>query len=252
MLKNYLFLLIFSFSFLNSFSQSDCSGAQAYIVYALSNSNSALEANNLTHAKYYAAKAKESFENVQESLKDCQCDQVDDFVYDAIAYLSKAESAEKKEKAYYYAQKGKELAQATIEKLDRCTMTGSGSDVSSNTTYEADELSSIAKQQEQLKQQQLALQQKQAELKQQLIQKEAQELTLKKEVLISKMTSVVKNNIRTFNDALKNFNCTNEILEDSSNQIDLNNQSLESIRLHFINILTELSSEYTLKLKSCI
>lgn len=250
MFKNYLFLLFFCVSILNSFSQSDCSGAQSYIVYALSNSKAALEANNLTHAKYYAAKAKESFERVQATLNNCPCDEVDDFVYDAIAYLAKAESAEKKEQAYYLAQKGKELALATIEKLDACTM-GSGN-VSFTTNNETDELSSIAKQQEQLKLQQLALEQKQEELKQKLIEKEKQESTLKKEALISRMTTTVNDNIKTYNEALTTCNCETEILRTPINQTNLTSQSLDAIRLRFIKMITELSVQYTLKLKGCI
>jgi len=249
MSKNYLFLLFFCASFLNLFAQSDCSGAQAYIVYALSNSKSALDANNITHAKHYAEKAKESFENVQASLKNCHCDEVDDLVYNAIDYLSKAKPAVKIEDAYYFAKKGRELAEATIQKLDACTVTQDV--VATAPLNEADGLASIVLQQEQLKQQQKALEQKQAELNQKIIQKKEQELSLKKETLISKMELTVANNIKTFNDALSACDCNMKVLSKPINSADLLSKSIEDIRLWFMDTLEELSSNYTMKLKDC-
>lgn len=233
-------------SFLNLFAQSDCSGAQAYIVYALSNSKAALDANNITHAKHYAEKAKESFENVQASLKDCQCDEVDDLVYNAINFLSRAKPSDKIEDAYYFSKKGREIAEAVIEKLDACTVNSNAPPLNAT-----DELSSLAYEQEQLKKQQQALEQKQAELKQKLIDKKEQELTLKKETLISKMELTVANNIKVFNEALSACDCNSEISSPSINKANLLSQSVENIRLSFIKTIKDLSTNYTLKLTNC-
>ncbi len=251
MTKNYLFLLFFGASFLNLSAQSDCSSAQAYIVYALSHSESALEANNVTHAKHFANKAKEAFESVQASLKDCKCDQVDDFVYEAINYLAKAKTAEKIEDAYFYANKGKKLAEATIENLDLCTVITEDAIAAVPLDDTDDELSSIAYQQEQLKQQQLALEQKQAELKQKLAQKKDQEMSLQKEALILKMEATVENTIRTFNDVLSACDYNGEMLTASANHADLLTQSIEDIRVSFIGTIKSLSADYALKLANC-
>jgi hypothetical protein len=251
MTRNYLFLLFFCASFLNSTAQSNCSSAQAYIVYALSHSESALDANNVTHAKHFANKAKEAFKKVQTSLKDCKCDQVDDFVYEAINYLAKAKTAEKIEDAYFYANKGKKLAEATIENLDLCTAVNE--DVI-ETTPEPDtntQLSSIEYEQEQLKQQQRALELKQAELQQKIAQKKEQETSLKKEELILKMEATVDNTIKTFNEALSACDCNSEMLSTSTNTADLVSQSIEDIRLSFIDTIKALSADYTLKLADC-
>lgn len=251
MTKNILFLLFFCTSSLNFFAQTDCSGAQAYIVYALSNTKSALEANNITHAKHFAEKAKESFENVQASLESCQCEDINDLVYNAINYLSKAKPAKKIEDAYYYANKGNQLAKAIIEKLDTCTAVTKDA-ISTVQINKTDEISSISYEQEQLKQQQLVLEQKQAKLKQKLKLKKEQELTLKKEELISKMEFTIQNNINTFNEALSACDCNTKILNPSINSEDLFIQSFEGIRLFFIDTIQGLSSNYMLKLSDCI
>jgi len=250
MKKTYIFLLFFSASYLNIFAQSDCSSAQAHIVYALSHSESALDANNVTHAKHFAKKAKEAFERVQVSLKDCHCDEVDDYVYNAIEYLSKAKTAEKLDDAYYYANKGKSLAETSIEKLDICTSVSD--DVSIADTFdETNELSSSAYEQDQLMQQQLELERKHAEIKQKIARKKKQELYLKKEKLIIKMELVVLNNVKTFNTALSDCNCNTEILNVAIDNEDLFSKSLDDIRLSYIDTIKELSSDYTLKLVDC-
>lgn len=251
MTRNYLLLLFFCALFLKISAQSDCSSAQAYIVYALSHSESALEANNTTHAKHFAKKAKEAFESVQGSLKNCQCDDVDDFVYEAINYLDKAKTAEKIEDAYFYANKGKKLAEATIENLDLCTAVNESIIETAPETDTNTELSSIAYEQEQLKQQQIALEQKQAELQQKIAQKKEQETALKKEELIIKMELTVENTIKTFNDALNACGCSSEIINTSTSSDDLVALSIEDIRLSFIDTIKALSADYTLKLADC-
>jgi len=256
MKKAYIFLLIFCISFFSTNAQSDCSTAYAHIVYALSHSESALDANNVTHAKHFAVRAKEAFQRVQASLKDCQCEEVDDLVYDAIDYLAKAKTTEKLEDAYYFANKGKKLAEASIEKLDYCTV-GSEDlvEVAPVSTEEPDnamgELLSIAQQQEQLEQQQRALEGKQAELRQQLAQKKAQELDLKKEELILKLETTLATNIKTFNKALQDCNCNTEIENSTLNTKALSSKSLEEIRWAYIDAIEQLSSNYTIKLADC-
>jgi len=246
MTKFYLLLLFFCATFLNLTAQSNCSEAQSYIVYALEHAETALASNNKTDAMYFAKKAKVSFESVQASLKNCDCDAVDDIVYNAIHYLSQAKSSVTREDAYYYANKGKKLAEATIENLDYCTVvTEYVVEVGPTPTNETDALASIAYEQEQLKQQQLALEQKQAELKQKLAQKKEQETHVKKEELVLKLERTIDNNIKTFNEALRACDCANEVTSSPIDKDILLKKSLKDIKSTFIDAIAELSADYS-------
>lgn len=250
MTKIYILLLFFFTSFLNVTAQTNCSEAQSYIVYALEHSENALVSNNKTDAMYFAKKAKISFESVQASLKNCDCDAVDDIVYNAIHYLSKAKSSVTREDAYYYANKGKKLAEDTIENLDYCTVVTEDV-ITVVPTDETDALASIAYEQEQLKQQQLVLEQKQAQLKQKLAQKKEQETHVKKEELVLKLERTIDNNIKAFNETLRACDCANKV---TSNPIDKNvllTKSLKDIKATFIDAIAELSADYTEEIDDC-
>jgi hypothetical protein len=257
MRNTYIFLLTLCAPFLTLSAQSNCSEANSYIVYALSHSESALNANNVTHAKHFAERSREAFLLVQKSLKNCQCDEVDDLVYDAIDYLAKAEKAEKLDDAYYYAHKGKQFAEATIEKLNICTVTTdeeviiANADVITVTDNTADDLMSIEAQQDQLEQQQRELKLKQLELQQQLAEKKSQELNLKKEALIEKLELTVSTNIETFNSALKACDCEKETLNANLQKKELQSKSINDIKGSAITILKELTSNYMQQLADC-
>ncbi|EDP70543.1 hypothetical protein FBALC1_07288 [Flavobacteriales bacterium ALC-1] len=259
MKKAYVFLLFLSTSYLNLSAQSDCSGAYSNIVYALSHTESALDANNVTHAKHFSERAREAFERVQDALKKCDCDEVDDLVYDAINYLAKSKTAEKLDDAYYYANKGKKLAEATIEKLDICTsdsidtVVNNENTVNTETTAidETGELSSIEDEKNQLEQQQLELERRQVELKQRIAQKKKEELDLKKEELILKMELTVANNVNTFNAALKACECDEETLKVSLEKGKLKSKSLNDIKASVVDVIKELTSNYIKQLVDC-
>lgn len=259
MRNTYIFLLTLCVPFLNLTAQSNCSEASSYIVYALSHSESALSANNVTHAKHFAERSREAFLSVQKSLNNCQCDDVDNLVYDAIDYLAKAKKADKLDDAYYYANKGKEFAEATIEKLNICTDTTNEDvalanpealEVTEDTTDTNDSIS-IEEQQNLLEQQQRELERKQLELQEQLAEKKSQELHLKKEALIKKLELTVSTNIETFNNALKACNCEKETLKANLQKKELQSKSIDDIKGSAINVLKELTSNYMQQLADC-
>ncbi|WP_282043444.1 hypothetical protein [Winogradskyella flava] len=254
MKNTYIFLLFCCAAYLKTFAQSDCSTAYAHIVYALSHSESALEANNITHAKHFAERAKEAFIKVQTSLNDCDCDEVDDTVYDAIQYLSKAKKSTTLEDAYYYANKGKKLADATIAQLDICTL-GIDAPIMESTDVESseatNELASIEAAQNQLLQQQQELERKQAELQQKLTEKKQEELRLQKEELIAKLESTLTQNVTTFNNALQACDCDNKVLNASIEKDKLQAKSLEAIKGSMIGLIKNLTSNYMKQLADC-
>lgn len=256
MKKAYIFLLFLCVSYLNLAAQANCSEAYSNIVYALSHADSALEANNVTHAKHFAERSKEAFERVQVSLQNCDCEGVDDLVYDAINYLAKSKTAEKLDDAYYYANKGKLLAESTIEKLDVCTSSITNVDESiiedtPATNSEVNELSSIEDEQNQLEQQQLELKRKQAELEEKIAKKKQEELDLKKEGLILKMELTVSDNVKTFNSALQACDCSVKTLKASIEKEKLKSKSIDDIKITVIDVIKELTSNYMKQLAEC-
>ena len=197
MKNTYIFLVIFCAFSLKISAQSDCSKAYAYMVYALSYSESALESNDIEHVKHFSERSKMAFGKAQSSLSSCPCDSVEDMVNDAITYLSKVKNARTIKESYYYSNKGQKLADATISQLDNCTESVKGflPDVSVEIDSAIDELASIEAVQNDLLQQQEALKQKQAELKQRLVEKKEQELVMKRKELISKFEITLNTNV---------------------------------------------------------
>ncbi|WP_178989020.1 hypothetical protein [Winogradskyella schleiferi] len=254
MKKTYIFLSLCCATYLNANAQSDCSTAYAHIVYALSHSESALEANNVTHAKHFAKRAKEAFIKVQKSISDCECDTVDDTVYDAINYLSKAKNSTTLEDAYYYAHKGKKLANATIAQLDDCTIAAETPIVEAivmETLDATDEQASLDASQNQLLQRQQELERQQAELQVKIAEKQNEELLLQKEHLIAKLESLVTQNVDTFNNALEACDCSTETLKATVEKEQLKAKSIHEIKGSVIGLIKSLTSNYMKQLADC-
>jgi hypothetical protein len=248
MKKIYLFSFIFC-SYVCSFSQTDCSNAQAHIVYAFNNAKNALEANNITHLKFYANKSLDAFERVQSALETCHCESVENYTFESIEKLSKVPPIEKMAEAQYFVGKAKEYAQKIITALDYCTL----SDNSTASVVTDYEITDLEKEQLKLKQQQEALKRQQEAIKQQLSKQKKEELLIEKQQLIIKTNAAISKNIQAYNDVLNACQCHTEIPVNTAKQNtdQLMSKSVDEIRTYYIKSIKDLTSNYMNMLSTC-
>jgi hypothetical protein len=248
MKKIYLFSFIFC-CFSIGFSQSDCSNAQAHIVYAFNNAKNALEANNITHLKFYANKSLDAFERVQSALETCHCESVENYTFESIEKLSKVPPIEKMAEAQYFVGKAKEYAQKIITALDYCTL----SDNSTASVVTDYEITDLEKEQLKLKQQQEALLKQQEVLQRQMAKQEKEELLVEKQQLIIKTNAAISKNIRAYNDVLEACQCHTEIPVNTSKQNtdQLMSKSVNEIKTYYIKSIKDLTSNYMNMLSTC-
>lgn len=248
MKKISLFAFIFC-CFSIGFSQSDCSSAQAHIVYAFNNAKNSLKANNITHLKFYANKALVSFEKVQSALETCNCADVENYTLESIEKLSKVPPIEKMAEAQYFVGKAKEYAQKIITALDYCTL----SDTSTASTVTDYEITDLEKEQLKLKQQQEALKQQQEAIKKQLAKQKKEELLIEKQQLIVKTNAAISKNIKAYNEVLDACQCHTTIPDNAPKQSDnqLMSKSVDEIRTYYIKSIKDLTSNYMNMLSTC-
>jgi len=248
-----LFPIIFCLCFY-SFSQSGCTDAQAHIVYAFNNAKNSLKANNITHLKFYANKALEAFERVQEALDDCNCADVEAYTIESIEKLYRVPPIAKMAEAQYFVGKAKENAQKIITALDYCTVTDQGStSVTTTTSSDNQDLTDLEKEQLKLKQQQEALIQKQKALKQQLAKQKEAELNIEKQQLIVKSNAAISKNIQAYNELLDACHCNTEITDGNvkQNETQLMSKSVEEIKSYYLKSIKDLTSNYMNMLSTC-
>jgi len=244
-------ILLFPFIFcvhFSSFSQSGCSDAQAYIVYAFNNTKTALEANNLTDLKFYANKALDNFKHVHKVLGTCNCKNVENYTYESIQKLSKVPPIEKKIQAQYFVGKAKDYAQKIITALDYCTASDQGVTLASD-----NEVTDLEQEQLKLKRQQEALLKQQEALKQKLAKQRKEELFIEKQQLIAKSNAAISKNIQAYNELLDACNCHTEIPEDNGKQEGdrLISKSMKEIKAYYIQSAKDLTSDYMNMISTC-
>ena len=240
MKKIYLFLFLFC-AYNWSFSQSDCAKVQAHILYAYNNAKTAYEANNITHLKFYSNKAFESFKLVKQSVESCNCDNISDYTFEAMAFLSKVPNVDSFEDSQFYVVKARDLAKKITDQLDKCT----------TLSKEENQLSQLEFEKMKLKQQQEELLLKQQEIETRMAEKEQKEIALKKEQFIIEAETAMAKNINSFNSILLTCKCDTQITSPSENKNNLNAKSLEEIRKYYVNQLSNITSNYLVKLKEC-
>jgi len=243
MKKTYFFIGCF-ISFFTVFSQEDCSTAQAHIVYALTNAKYGLDANNVTHVKFYGNKTLDAFERVQNALKTCDCPEVGEWTYQAIEKLKKLESAEKIADAKYFVGKAQTYAQDIVAELDRYT---SGN----YQTTEVNNLDSIEEEQLRLQKEQEALKKKQEQLQQKFAEQKQMEQSLAKEQLIIKSENALSNSIKAYNDLLSTCDCNKTVQSKTESKEALKMKSIEEIRKYYISSIKSITNDYMATLDEC-
>ena len=248
-MKNYyLFFFLLALFTSKGQTQTNYDEANYYLGSAYSHVKDAYDSNNISHLKYYANRSVESFELSKKPLKSCDCETAFELAEKAIELLAKVEDAETFEDGRFYVKRGRDVTKESMIEIDKCS---AGVYNTNPVSTETSEISEIQNEQLKLKQQQEALRLKEQELKMQLAEQKEKELTLKKKELILSYESVVKANVKTYNETLKVCDCNHDPLKLNESSEDLSSESFENIKSHFSNSLKSLASNYLSQLEVC-
>lgn len=236
---NYFFLLFFVV-YIQSFGQT-CSDAESDLNYAYSHVKSAYDSNNLTHLQYYSKRSYDAFERAKEKLNNCNCSEAYNFANEGHKLLSKLPDAKTFEDGRFYVKRTREIAQKAINELDIC----------SKLTLEDEALVELEYERQKLEEQQKQLEHKEAEIKHMLANKAQRELQIKKEKLISLNEQTITSNINAYNDMLSACECNSIISNTSINNEELFTKSLKQIKMHYLNTVKKITSNYLITLNNC-
>ncbi|MEL0457195.1 hypothetical protein WJN01_13225 [Flavobacteriaceae bacterium SZ-1-7] len=239
-MKNFsLILCLITSSFINA--QNSCDQASAYLVNAYSHVKDAYDSNNISHLQYYANRSMESFKLSKENLVNCGCLKSLALANKGIDLLAKVEHVEIYEDGRFYVKRAKEIAKESIVELDKFTAS----------SYKNEPLTSLELEQEQLRQQQVALKQKEEEIKRKLADQELKSAQLKREKLINDYKTALVSNIKSYNDALDICNCNHNQLSYNEGENEISSKSIEEIKTHYIANIREITATYLSTLSSC-
>lgn len=251
-MKHY-YLLIVILATINSNGQSKeaCYDASSYLVNAYSHVKESYESNNISHLKYYANRSLQAFKLAKENLKNCDCEPALKLSKKSVDLLEMVDGAETYEDGRFFVKRARDLSQKSVVEIDKCAYESDSTDNYEVTISENSELSDLQNQQLALKEQQKVLELKAEEIKNKLAQQEEQALALKKEQLIIAYKSVMTSHVKTYNDALKIYDCNFIPLKEINTNTDLSKKSLEAIKSHYLKNLKILVSNYLSQLKLC-
>lgn len=240
MKKNYIFFLLTLFSAF-IFAQTPCSETQSDVGYAYSHAKTAYEANNLTQLKEFANRSLEAFKRVEPILKNCQCQDAYYEAFDAIGALENLASIDVYEDARFFIKRARDHAKETIAELEVCTKWSSQDHA----------LAELENEQEKLEAQRKLLQEKEERIRMQMAEKIETEKRLKKEKLIAKNETALRNSIDSFNQLLRACGCNSNISQISLNKDDMLSNSIDVIKTSYLSKVREVTSNYMSALNLC-
>ena len=116
--------LLFSF-FLTSCiainAQSTCEDAFSAANYSVAHATNAYEAYNMIHVQEWAAKAMETFQEVEDITSECGCDDVSDLAYEGYEASEKSQYENTWERSRFFAKRAREKSILMMEALALCT-----------------------------------------------------------------------------------------------------------------------------------
>ncbi len=240
MKKNYIFFL-FTLLYISSYAQTPCSETQPDVGYAYSHAKTAYEANNLTQLKRFASRSLEAFKRVENTLKNCQCQDAYYETFDAISALDKIASIDVYDDARFFIKRARDHAKQAISELEICTKWSS----------EDHALAELEDEQQKLEAQRKLLQQKEERIKMQLADKVEKEKMLKKEKLITQNETALHNSIESFNQLLRACGCNSVISQVDMDKDNLVVNSIDDIKTTYLNKVREVTSSYMSALNVC-
>jgi len=119
--KNLFFLTVLTL-FLFSFDTSeDCEQMYSNAAYGVMHSKKAYQARNYDDQRYFAQKALDAYQRVQESIDNCGCSVLTEKVEDAIYYLETAADPKDWDKGRYFSKKVYLSSLDIIAEMDELT-----------------------------------------------------------------------------------------------------------------------------------
>ena len=228
--------------------QGNCEDASAYLINSYSHVKDAYDSNNISHLQYYSNRSVESIKLSKQNLADCNCQKALDLANQVSDLLVQVESATTNEDGRFYVKRARDLSKQSVIEIDKCAYNNANNIEVEETPTENNTLTNLQKEQEQLKQQQAALKLKEQEIKQKLAEQQTEALALEKKQLIGKYKLAISSTVKTYNESLKLCNSNNTL---TATDIDVSQESMETIKAHYISSLKKLASDYVTQLDLC-
>ncbi|MDO7135369.1 hypothetical protein [Algibacter lectus] len=228
--------------------QGNCEDASAYLINSYSHVKDAYDSNNISHLQYYSNRSVESIKLSKQNLADCNCQKALDLANQVSDLLVQVESATTNEDGRFYVKRARDLSKQSVIEIDKCAYNNANNIEVEETSTENNALANLQKEQEQLKQQQAALKLKEQEIKQKLAEQQTEALALEKKQLIGKYKLAISSTVKTYNESLKLCNSNNKL---TATDTDVSQESMETIKAHYISSLKKLASDYVTQLDLC-
>ncbi len=228
--------------------QGNCEDASAYLINSYSHVKDAYDSNNISHLQYYSNRSVESIKLSKQNLADCNCQKALDLANQVSDLLVQVESATTNEDGRFYVKRARDLSKQSVIEIDKCAYNNANNIEVEETSTENNALANLQKEQEQLKQQQAALKLKEQEIKQKLAEQQTEALALEKKQLIGKYKLAISSTVKTYNESLKLCNNSNTL---TAADTDVSQESMETIKTHYISSLKKLASDYVTQLDLC-
>ena len=230
--------------------QGNCEDASAYLINSYSHVKDAYDSNNINHLQYYSNRSVESIKLSKQNLADCNCKKALDLANQVSDLLVQVESATTNEDGRFYVKRARDLSKQSVIEIDKCAYNNANNIEVEETSTENNALADLQKEQEQLKQQQAALKLKEQEIKQKLAEQQTEALALEKKQLIGKYKLAISSTVKTYNESLKLCSSNNTLIA-TNTDTDVSQESIETIKAHYISSLKKLASDYVTQLDLC-
>ncbi|PCJ94102.1 MAG: hypothetical protein COA50_13195 [Flavobacteriaceae bacterium] len=270
MKKVILLISLISYSFMSA---ANCDNAYSSAGYALSHTKKALKSDNFDHQKYYADRALEAFKKTQKLVESCGCAEALNSILDGVENLESAIDPEDWDAGRYFSKRAFANAQDALTAMDIC----SGNSVAINYAAEGDSNTSlevtdeIALESQNLNEQQKRLAEEQEKLLQQqraLEQKIEKQRVLANEVRANRqieleeqfrLKRIAEQSLNSFEKNIQElasiYGCDNamEIVNNylSRKDAELNNETLEETRNHYLQQTIAMQSKAMKALQKC-
>lgn len=211
------------------------------------NTDLAIKAFSLENLKYYAKISKKHIEIAMASDDINNCYTAYDLAESAQIHLETALGNNDFATAQSHLMKVKELTMEIYNAYNRCSL-DEETEEKTATLPNTTELSAL----EQLKKQQAELKLKEEAIKKQLKQQEQKQLQLQKKNFVTANESALKNNIKSYNSALKACNCQATItFKNTIGNLNISEKTIKDLKAFYLQKSIALSQNYLNLLNAC-
>ena len=240
-MKNYYIFLLSVLFIGQTQAQTNCSEANSDINYAYSHIKSAYDANNISDLQYYAYRSFEALKRAEPILKACGCEPTLRLTEDGISLLERVDNADSYEDGRFYVKRARELSRKGIASLDECNQISA----------EEEELLTLEMEQQTLKMKQQELLRQQQELEQRLLDQKKKELLIQKELLITNYGAALSSNVKSYNESLRNFDCSSPVEIDTPSHDELLEKTPKALKSYYMNAIKKAADRYLMSMEKC-